>query len=632
MPTEITVRQGESRMQLCASGLSVTITRYTDVRLAMHCARVHIEHSGENRSLRLRAHCRFLMGVRKSDLRALHISAMGDMILAAGAAPCAACLRLPHAHVQNGELLLDIFCGRDRPFETTLMLCVADTAQAAARLALEYVPETALQAVRTHWQDLLSRVQFETGDAVRDRLLDRWMPYQAISARLLGRAGLYQGGGAYGFRDQLQDVLCMIPIDPARAREHLLLCAAHQFPEGDVQHWWHPPYTGVRTRISDDRLFLPWVTARYVLESGDSAILCESVAYLSGEPLPPGRHDHYFDAQPSDLVEPLAMHCMRAIRLSASSLGVHSLPLMGCGDWNDGMDRIGALGRGESVWLAEFLCVVARDLAAVLPEHSKELLSLSARMLSAVERHAWDGDRYLRAFRDDGSPLGSSSTQGGCQIDALSQSWAVLAGCDRQRAAQAMDTLWRSLYDADNLLLRLLDPPFDGNIAATGYIAAYPPGIRENGGQYTHAACWALMAYAKLGDRVRAWTLLRALLPSSHTDIRERADIYRAEPYALAGDIYSFGAAYRGRAGWTWYTGAAGWLFRAFLTGIAGFERRGGKVRLCALLDEDMDELCVRLRVGSSEWSLISRRGCPFSGWADLSDDGRKHTVLFSAR
>lgn len=632
IPAEVHVRQGESEYILHAPGICARIIRYTHPDLPVHAALIHLECTGEAKTVRLQAQCGWLMGVHPADARALQIETQGDIQFAAGALPFTACMRLAGAQPQSGALSLEISLAPEKEVCVPLVIAAADTADEAAQIARGYDTQAGLCAARAFWQDLLSRVRIETGDPVADAILSRWAPYQAIAARFLGRAGLYQSGGAYGFRDQMQDALCLSPIVPGWTRSHILLCAAHQFPEGDVQHWWHPPRTGVRTRISDDLLFLPYVTAKYVLETGDSAILDESVPYLSGDELPEDRHDLYYEAGTSSLCEPLREHCLRAVRRVFSMLGAHGLPLMGCGDWNDGMDRIGAKGRGESVWLAQFLSVTAREFAEICPEHEAELHKISQDMLSAIELHAWDGDRYIRAYRDDGSPLGSETTSGGCKIDALCQSWAVLAGCDPERTRIAMDTMWERLYDEKLRILRLLDPPFDGNTADTGYIAAYPPGIRENGGQYTHAACWALLAFGKSGDRTRAWTLLRALLPISHADTREKADRYRVEPYALAADIYACGAGYAGRGGWTWYTGAAGWLFRSFLLGVAGFERRGDRVRMCALLDEGMEEMRVVLRHGNSTYTLISARGGIDCDWAELIDDGMPHELRFGAR
>ncbi len=627
---KIRVQPGETRWIFDENGLKIEIVRYTEPKMAVHAAKIRIESETAG-ALRIFARANFLMGVHAGDLRALQTKNMADMQVGTGAMDGAACLRHRDAQAQGENLVREIWIEPGKAMETEILLCAADDLDSAMALAREYDAEKGLREVRKFWRELLSGVEIQSNDPVADGFVGKFLPYQAISARFWGRAGLYQGGGAFGFRDQLQDAMCLCPLAPKWTRAHILLCAAHQFPEGDVQHWWHPERTGVRTKISDDRLFLPWAAARYVLETGDRSILQEIVPYLRGEEIPPGKHDHYFAAEISDLRESLQEHCLRAIRLAAGQLGAHGLPLMGSGDWNDGMDRIGAQGRGESVWLAEFLAVVARDFAEALPETAQEMHKIRKNMLEALEEHGWDGDRYLRAYRDDGAKVGSESTKGGCKIDALSQSWAVFAGCDAQRTKAAMDTMWARLYDSDRQILRLLDPPFDGNIAETGYIAAYPPGIRENGGQYTHAACWALLAFAKMGDR-RAWTLFRALLPMHHADTREKAEHYRVEPYALAADIYACGAGYAGRGGWTWYTGAAGWLYRAFLEGIAGFERRGDKVRLNALLDKDMDELRVRIRFGGSRYTLISRRDAKESGWQTLADDGKERELVFSAR
>ncbi|MBQ4086068.1 MAG: hypothetical protein IJC54_05810, partial [Clostridia bacterium] len=626
---QVTVRPGETETVFEQNGLRVHILRYTHPEHSVHIASVRVEAAdGKAHSFRIHAACLWQMGVHAQDMRALQTAFDSDCQLAFGSVPFVGCMRLPGAHAEGGHLVLE----GDAPCAVALYITAADTAQQAVQLARETDAGQVRALCREEWEKLLGKVRIETGETIADAILSQWAPYQAISARLRARTGPNQPGGAYGFRDQLQDVLCLMPVEPMWAREHILLCAAHQFPEGDVQHWWHPPRTGVRTRISDDLLFLPYVAARYVLETGDRAVLAEVVPYLRGRPVPPEKHDLYFEPEVSELCEPLREHCMRAIRRVAGLVGKHGLPLMGSGDWNDGMDRIGAQGKGESVWLAQFLCVAARDFAAVCPQYANELQEISHRMLENIERHAWDGDRYLRAFRDDGTPVGSERTEGGCKIDLLAQSWAVFAGCDAERVKIAMDTAISRLYEPEHGILRLLDPPFDGNIGDTGYIAAYPPGVRENGGQYTHAACWAMMACAQMGDRARAWQILRVLLPASHAATREQADRYQAEPYAVAADIYACRAAYAGRAGWTWYTGSAGWLQRAFLTGIADLERRGSRVRMCALLDEGMDEMRVMLRFGAATYALVSGRRYTNADWAELIDDGAEHELYFGAR
>ena len=455
--------------------------------------------------------------------------------------------------------------------------------------------------------------------------------------RILGRTGLYQPGGAYGFRDQLQDMLPVIYYDPDRVRAHLLRCAARQFESGDVLHWWHEPYQGVRTDIRDDLLFLPYVAAQYVRTTGDANALDVCVPYLQDVPIPDGCSDLYGEMQPSAVCESLHQHIMRAFR-RADRTGEHGLALMGSGDWNDGMNRIGAKGRGESVWLSEFMAVCAMEYASIAPngEDRAYLTALSDRMRAAVETCGWDGKWYLRAYDDEGCHLGGADNAC-CRIDVISQAWAVLAGLDAGRCASAMDAVWEQLADEKISAVRLLVPPFDGE-SDPGYIAAYPPGIRENGAQYTHAACWAALAYARMGDSKRAHAIIDMLLPIRHSDSPERASIYKTEPYALAADVY-FDDLHIGRGGWTWYTGAAAWLQMAVFE-LLGFEMCDDRVRLCALLG-DWESCTLALRYKSAQYRLIcthTARQITLDGEMvagnsiRLTDDGKTHTALFPAR
>ena len=403
-------------------------------------------------------------------------------------------------------------------------------------------------------------------------------------------------------------------------------------------HWWHEPYTGVRTRISDDLLFLPWTAARYVEITGDASVLADSVPYLEDIAIPEGEEDIYAEMRPSPRCGTLHEHCMRALRRAAET-GEHGLCRMGSGDWNDGMNRVGAEGRGESVWLSEFLAACAADYARVAPgeEDRAWLTALNERLCAALEAHGWDGEWYLRAYADDGRKLGSREGEV-CQIDAISQAWAVFAGLDGRRCESAMNAVWSRLADERLGLIRLLDPPFDGGDFDPGYIAAYPPGIRENGAQYTHAACWVLCALIRQGDAARAHKALQMLLPLNHAADRRSADAYRVEPYVMAADVYT-NEACAGRGGWTWYTGSASWMLQAIWM-LLGFERRGAKVRLHALLGE-WPEVSVELRFGSSRYRLVCWRDAQFvtldgaridGEWIEMVDDGRAHTAVFPPR
>lgn len=509
---------------------------------------------------------------------------------------------------------------------------------AAYALARNFRSGEALRRSSENWQDRLAALRIETPDEALNQIANGFLQAQVLNARIRGRAGLYQPGGAFGFRDQLQDMLPMIHYEPWRVRRHLLDCAARQFEAGDVLHWWHEPYEGVRTKISDDMLFLPFVAAQYVRITGDQSVLREEAPFLQEIAIPEDREDIYAPMQPSDNKASLHAHCMRAFHRAACT-GVHGLCRMGAGDWNDGMNRVGAQGLGESVWLTQFLAVCAADYARIAPdpEDCAWLSELNARLCAAVEAHGWDGQWYLRAYADTGEKLGSRESEA-CKIDLISQTWAVLAGLDADRSRSAMDAAWEHLVDADLGTIALLAPPFDGAGFDPGYIAAYPPGVRENGAQYTHGACWMLMALARMGDEARAHRVLSMLIPVNHAQNQQDADRYRVEPYVMAADIYT-DAAHAGRGGWTWYTGSAAWMLMAIME-LLGFERCGSRVRMKSLLG-DWPEAAILLRFGSSRYHLICRAGADSieldgrsipGEWIEMIDDGRDHSAIFPPR
>jgi cyclic beta-1,2-glucan synthetase len=501
------------------------------------------------------------------------------------------------------------------------------------------------------WTRRLSVVRVCTPEASFDAMINRWTLYQALGCRMWARTALYQSSGAYGFRDQLQDVLAFLYAEPAIARAHILRAAARQFVEGDVQHWWHPQSGhGVRTRFSDDLAWLPYVVHRYVEVTGDDSVLDVEVPFLMMRSLAPDEHELYDLPQVSAEVATVYEHCLRALR-RACTTGVHGLPLIGIGDWNDGMNRVGIGGRGESVWLAWFLAGTLRSFATVTESRgdasaAAHLRAQAAAYAAAVETHGWDGAWYRRAYFDDGAPLGSA-TSDECQIDSIAQSWSVISGAgDPARAAQAMRSLEKRLVDEEGRLLLLLTPPFDRSLHDPGYIKGYLPGVRENGAQYTHAALWAALATAMHGDGDRAFALYQMLNPLTHARTPAEVAIYKAEPYVVAADAYTAVGQY-GRGGWTWYTGSASWMYRVGLEALLGFTKRGDRLTIEPRVPAGWREFTIEYRYGGSTFLIlvqdpaeVTRRGAIVSldGLAlpepviVLVDDGARHEVVVRPR
>ena len=476
-------------------------------------------------------------------------------------------------------------------FSFTFIIGHAVDAQQAEALATTWLQQDphqkvpqAFKKLKSFWADLLDQIQVSTPDPLFDALVNRWLLYQTLTSRLWSKAGFYQAGGAFGFRDQLQDSMAFAVVAPVRLREQIVLNASRQFAEGDVQHWWHAPGgEGVRTHFSDDLLWLPFACAYYVDVTGDAVLLDEQVAFIEGAAIPEGAEDAYYAPDISSAQACVYEHCARAIDRSLAA-GVHGLPLMGTGDWNDGMNRVGHEGKGESVWLAWFLCKVTQDFAHIARARGDVARAdtwLNARQgwIEALHTHGWDGEWFRRAFFDNGAPLGSASNEE-CKIDLIAQAWSVLSGASTHTFIQsAMQSMTQQLVDDDAGLLHLLSPPFDKSANNPGYIQAYPPGVRENGGQYNHAAVWALMAQAQTGDVQGAWDSFRAISPAHRSQHPTRGPLYEIEPYVTAGDIYG-AAPYTGRGGWSWYSGSAAWLYRAALESLLGLKIRQGELSL----------------------------------------------------
>jgi cellobiose phosphorylase len=537
-----------------------------------------------------------------------------------GLDPCGAMqVAFELADGEEHEIVFTLGAGRD----------VVDAGSLIHRFWGAGAAQVALEAVWHYWSRTLGAVQIETPDQSINVLTNGWLIYQTLACRFWARSGSYQSGGAFGFRDQLQDVMALVHTEPQLMREHLLLCASRQFVEGDVQHWWHPPTgRGVRTHCSDDFLWLPLAACRYVLATGDTGVLDEPVRFIKGRPVNADEDSYYDLPHASEETASLYEHCARAITRGMDRLGAHGLPLIGSGDWNDGMNMVGKNGKGESIWLGFFLYEVLTrfvDIARLRGDQPffEQCEHEAAQLRRNIEEHGWDGEWYLRAFFDDGALLGSAGNTE-CRIDSIAQSWPVLSGAGgAERSRMAMEALDKYLVRRDDRLVQLLDPPFDKSNLNPGYIKGYVPGVRENGGQYTHGAIWAAMAFASLGDSQRAWEILTMINPVNHGSSPEEIAIYKVEPYVVAADVYAV-PPHTGRGGWTWYTGSAAWMYRLILESLLGLRLDVDKLRFSPRLPSDWEGFKIHYRYRETVYHISVVKGPEGEDRASVTVDGVK--------
>ena len=616
---------GVAEYQCALPGLHASLTCFAHGELPCGGRAVTLRNTADSpRRLTLEAGVRFALG---ETGRGTHAEAEEGIVTARGDMDGVAFFALRGSRAEargaDGVLRRDITL---RPGEAVTLTCWLGWCAREEEIAplLAGLMSDGARAARAAWRERLDALQCYLPDRLLGGWLNGFLPYQIWASRLMMRGGFWQSGGAWGFRDQLQDLLPILYTAPDFARAHLLRCAGRQYAEGDVQHWWHPGGAGVRTRISDDRLFLPWITARYVQVTGDRAILDEAVPFLLSPPLREKERDRY-EAPEQGGAAPLREHCLRAV--GSLRYGERGIPLMEGGDWNDGMNDVG----GESVWLGFFLLMVLRDFAPLCPQSVQDDFDRRRIALHTALQSAWTGKWFLRAWYRDGRSLGAPDSPVP-RIDLISQCFAAFAGMPRDQVTQALDAAWDALHCADRGITLLLAPPFSPEEKA-GYIGAYNPGVRENGGQYTHALLWFMRALLMNGQTERAWQLLDECLPWHHSDTPEKARRYRVEPYVLAGDVHA-----DGRGGWTWYTGSAAWLYEVALRDFLGFDKKGNAVRLSPRVPRDWEELTLIYRCGRSRWQLTAARDARYitldgekitGAYVPLRDDGRAHEIRF---
>ncbi|HEY2896563.1 MAG TPA: hypothetical protein VGJ12_05460, partial [Gemmatimonadaceae bacterium] len=564
------------------------------------------------------------------DPAALHSDAPLDGRVGAGLDPCAAfaaTLTIP----AGGSV------------EIAFLLGEAETEERARALLRAYgnfpAISHSLNEVRVFWQETLGGVQIETPSPALDLMVNGWLAYQNLACRVWGRSAYYQSGGAFGFRDQLQDSAALLYLDPSLTRAQIILHASHQFIEGDVMHWWHPPTSkGIRTRFSDDLLWLPYITAFYVASTGDTSVLDASAPFVTGPQLHGEEDELFMIPADSGTAGSVYEHCCRSIDHSLTA-GMHGIPLMGSGDWNDGMNRVGREGKGESVWLGFFLFAILSEFIPLAESRgdsgrASRYRSYQEKLGESLNAAGWDGGWYRRAFYDDGTPLGTAAADE-CRIDAIAQAWSVLScAAPADRAEIALNSMEQHLVSEPEKLIRLLTPAFDKTPHDPGYIKGYLPGVRENGGQYTHGVLWGVRALAELGRTERATKLLEMLSPITHGRTQEEVEVYRVEPYVIAADVYGV-APHVGRGGWTWYTGSAGWMYRVALESLLGLTIVGGtRLELRPCVPESWPGFSVRMRLADkrTRYEIVLTRAAAGVSETQVHVDGEALSDVISNR